>query len=244
MRALFSLAFMILTLLGWSQINLLSWNVQMRPTWLFPFGNQISRSTQISDYIQKFDVVVLQEVFEKKCYDNLSKKFDYIIQPSKSDGKATNGLLILSRYKIDYFETIYFDLCKSFDCLSDKGATLFQITIDSIKYQIINTHLQSGDGEKNDFIRKSQINQISQLMNKYYLNGVRQILMGDLNQSDGAVEFEKILNLNNCNSTGCSWYSETKTKLLDYVLTNFELDAFSIGDIKLSDHYPIQVVIY
>jgi endonuclease/exonuclease/phosphatase family metal-dependent hydrolase len=151
--------------------------------------------------------------------------------------------MILSKYPIDFYKTIYFDSCRGFDCLSSKGATLFQITKDSIKYQFITTHLQSGDGVKNDDIRLSQIRQIKKLMTDNYHIGVNQMLLGDLNQNEGSNKFEEILNLKNCNTEGCTWFSDTKTQLLDYIFSNFEIETFSIETVELSDHFPIRVII-
>ena len=166
-----------------------------------------------------------------------------MIYPSKKGKPISNGLFILSKYPIEYSETIYFDSCSGFDCIASKGATFFQITKDSIKYQFITTHLQSGDGKIQDKIRLSQIKQIKELMLKNWSFGVRQILIGDLNQKCGVDKFEKILNLRNCNWDGCTWFCGKETQLLDYVLSNFELTTFSIETVELSDHFPIRVII-
>lgn len=215
----------------------------MRPIWLFPFDKQVQRSQPINQFSQDYDVVLFQEAFEKKCHSILSQEFSHIIYPNKFKHSVNNGLMILSKIPIDFYENIYFDSCRGLDCLSSKGATLFQITKDSIKYQFVTTHLQSGDGLKNDLVRLSQIRQIKQLMIDNYQEGVKQILLGDLNQSSGIQKFESILNLNNCNTDGCTWFSDTKTQLLDYIFTNFEIETFSIETVELSDHFPIRVII-
>lgn len=215
----------------------------MRPIWLFPFDRQITRSDYINQFIQDYDVVVLQEAFEERCHRIIRPGFKQVILPSKFNHSISNGLMILSKYPIDFYQTIYFDYCSGFDCLSSKGATLFQITKDSIKYQFITTHLQSGDGVKNDHIRLSQIRQIKKLMTDNYHIGVNQMLLGDLNQNKGVNKFEEILNLRNCNTEGCTWFSNTKTQLLDYIFSNFELETFSIETVELSDHFPIRVII-
>jgi|694.fasta_scaffold107345_6 endonuclease/exonuclease/phosphatase family metal-dependent hydrolase len=240
---LLTLVFLLTPLLSLCQLNVLSWNVQMRPIWLFPFDRQITRSDYINQFIQDYDVVVLQEAFEKKSHRILRPGFNQVILPSKFNHSISNGLMILSKYPIDFYKTIYFDSCRGFDCLSSKGATLFQITKDSIKYQFITTHLQSGDGVKNDHIRLSQIRQIKKLMTDNYHIGVNQMLLGDLNQNEGSNKFEEILNLKNCNTEGCTWFSDTKTQLLDYIFSNFEIETFSIETVELSDHFPIRVII-
>lgn len=243
-RVLITLTFLLISLLSLGQLNVLSWNIQTRPIWLFPFDKQISRSNYINQFCyQDYDVVLLQEAFERKCYPILTRNFTEVILPSKYKKSISNGLMILSKYPIDFYQTIYFDSCRGIDCVASKGATLFQITKDSVKYQFVTTHLQSNDGSKNDLIRLSQIRQIKDLMVRNYQLGVKQILIGDLNQSAGIEKFEEILNLNNCNTDGCTWFSDTKTQLLDYIFSNFEIETFSIETVELSDHFPIRVII-
>jgi len=241
-RVLTTLLFLFMALQSQGQLNVLSWNIQMRPIWLFK-NHQLERASFINEYLQDYDIVVLQEAFEKKCLPILTPGFNHVIYPSKQDKQISNGLLILSKYKIEYSETIFFDSCIGIDCVASKGATLFQITKDSIKYQFITTHLQSGNGKSFDKIRLSQIRQIKELMLKNWSFGVRQILIGDLNQNKGVEKFERLLNLKNCNENGCTWFSGTETQLLDYILSNFELSTFSIETVQLSDHFPIRVII-
>ena len=69
------------------------------------------------------------------------------------------------------------------------------------------------------------------------------MLLGDLNQNEGSNKFEEILNLKNCNTEGFTWFSDTKTQLLDYIFSNFEIETFSIETVELSDHFPIRVII-
>jgi len=241
-RVIITLIFLFITLTSQGQLNVLSWNIQMRPIVLFP-DKQLQRSVYINEFLQDYDIVVLQEAFEKRCLPILKPGFKHVIYPTKFNHSVSNGLMVLSKYKIEYYESISFDSCQGFDCLASKGATLFQITKDSIKYQFITTHLQSGSGKSFDRIRLTQIRQIKDLMLKNWSFGVRQVLMGDLNQNNGVVNFENILNLKNCNSDGCTWFSGTETQLLDYILSNFELSTFSIETVELSDHFPIRVII-
>lgn len=244
-RVILVILFLVSSLVSYSQINLLSWNIYMRPSWLF-HNNQLDRSYLIRDYISKYDIVLLQEAFDKKSQKIIKSDFKYVILPEKNKNFISSGLMILSNIKIDFYETIYFDSCCGFDCLASKGATLIQVTKNSYTYQIISTHLQSDDGIKEDIIRKSQVLQILDLMNKYKIDSIPQILIGDLNQSVNSVYlFSECLNLNNCNLNGFSWKSkQNKTKLIDYVLLNYDNALFNIdNNIELSDHYPLSLIL-
>lgn len=223
-----------------AQLSVISWNVQLRPIWIFPFDSQIERSMQINKFIIDNDIVVLQETFESKCFDILTPGFQFKILPSGVNHLVSNGIMILSKLPIDFYQVITFENCSGFDCLSPKGAVLFQITRDSTKYQFIATHLQSGEGRVKDLIRISQIKQIKDLMCSNFKVGIKQIVLGDLNQSNGVDKFEEILELKSANGDGFTWFSGRKTQLLDYVLSDFRLDNFSIERVELSDHYPIK----
>lgn len=244
-RVILVALFSLLSIFTYSQINLLSWNIYMRPSWLF-HNNQLNRSYLIKDYISKYDIVLLQEAFDKKSQSILKNDFKYVILPEKNKNFISSGLMILSNIKIDFYETIYFDSCCGFDCLASKGATLIQVTKNSYTYQIISTHLQSDDGVREDDIRKSQITQILSLMNKYKIDSIPQILIGDLNQPVNSIcLFSECLNLNNCNLNGFSWKSnQNKTKLIDYVLLNYDNVLFGIdNNVELSDHYPLNLIL-
>jgi len=229
---------LFISLESYSQINMISWNIQMRPEVFFPKENKIYRLESINNYLQIYDIVLLQESFEENSFKFITNGFEHIIYPSKNNSIVSNGLLIMSKIKIDFYDIIHFKDCSGFDCLSSKGSVIFQITKNSEKLLIINTHLQSDEGDKNEKIRKNQIKEISDLIEKYRKNDHKIILMGDMNELNNIILFENISNLKNCNFEGSTWQDQ----LLDYCFSNFDF-IFKIEDSKLSDHLPITVLI-
>ena len=178
---------LFISLESYSQINMISWNIQMRPETFFPKENKIFRLESINNYLQIYDIVLLQESFEENSFKFITNGFEHIIYPSKNKSIVSNGLLIMSKIKIDFYDIIYFKDCSGFDCLSSKGAVIFQITKNSEKFLIINTHLQSDEGDKNEKIRKNQIKEISDLIEKYRKNDHKIILMGDMNELNNII---------------------------------------------------------
>jgi hypothetical protein len=53
---------------------MISWNIQMRPEAFFPKENKIYRLESINNYLQIYDIVLLQESFEENS-------FKFIIEP-------------------------------------------------------------------------------------------------------------------------------------------------------------------
>lgn len=226
-----------------AQINVLSWNIKMRPIVIFPFDQQIKRSKEIQLIIKDFDIVLLQEVFETKTYKYLDSSFNYVIYPSKNDKLTSNGLMLLSKYPILSYANIYFDDCCGTDCLASKGATLAKIDILGDKYIFINTHLQANEGEYNDEIRLSQLKQIKTLLNLNRTINTETVIIGDFNQTHSLNVFENVLELNNCNLIGYSWVWKGDKELLDYVFSNSQISEFSLVDFKLSDHLGVIIKI-
>lgn len=226
-----------------AQINVLSWNIKMRPIIIFPLDQQIKRSEKIQLIIKDFDIVLLQEVFETKTYKYLVSGFNYVIYPSKNGKLTSNGLMLLSKYPILSYKNIYFDDCSGTDCLAAKGATLAKIGILGDEYIFINTHLQADGGEHNDIIRLSQLKQIKTLLNSYETVNTETVIIGDFNQTHSLNLFENVLELENCNLTGHSWAWKGDKELLDYVFSDSQILEFSLVDFKLSDHLAITLKI-
>lgn len=210
----------------------------MRPELIFPNDNKNEKLISINNYLQIYDIVLLQESFEENSFKFITNGFEHIIYPSKNKSIVSNGLLIMSKIKIDFYDIIYFKDCSGFDCLSSKGAVIFQITKNSEKYLIINTHMQSDEGDKNEKIRKNQIIQISEIIEKYINFDHKIIIAGDMNEFNNILLFENIFNLKNCNFEG----STCENQLLDYFFSNFDFN-FKIENSKLSDHCPITISI-
>ena len=69
-----------------NSISILTYNVWMRPTFLF-YNNQVDRAWKLTDSLKSnnFDVILLQECFDKKCIkiivEQLKSIYPYIIEP-------------------------------------------------------------------------------------------------------------------------------------------------------------------
>jgi endonuclease/exonuclease/phosphatase family metal-dependent hydrolase len=187
----------------WQTINILSWNIYMRPAGLF-WNGQLVRAKHIGELLKdsEYDVLVFQEAFGKKSMkllrEALDGEFPYEILPGNTGKVFNNGLWVVSRLPIENITSIFFDECVGVDCGAAKGAVVFEVAKNGHSYQIVNTHLQSMDGPRQIAVRNSQFAQIEQVLEKEERPGVLQIIAGDLNTSrdneDAYKEMVTILN--------------------------------------------------
>jgi len=182
-------------------LNILSWNIFMRPAGLF-WDGQFERAKHIGALLKdsEYDVLVFQEAFGKKSMDLLRRALDgafpYEIRP-KADGKAfSSGLWVLSRLPIKNIQSIFFDACAGIDCGASKGAVFFEVDKDGVIYQLLNTHLQAEEGRKYAQVRAKQFTQMNGLLEQHAKEGVTQLVLGDMNTSrDNEEDYQEMIAL-------------------------------------------------
>jgi endonuclease/exonuclease/phosphatase family metal-dependent hydrolase len=182
-------------------LNVLSWNIYMRPAGLF-WDGQLERAKHIGALLKdsEYDVLLFQEAFGrvslKRLREALGDEFPYEIRPMK-DGKVfNNGLWVLSRIPIDNIQSIFFDACAGVDCGASKGAVFFEVTKNGHTYQLLNTHLQAEEGRKYAEVRAKQFAQMNVMLEAYAKSDIPQILMGDMNTSrDNEEDYQEMIAL-------------------------------------------------
>ena len=213
-----------------SKINpkkIVSWNIQGLFFYITP--------VKINNIIQKIkeinaDVVCLQEVFEDsiklKIIQSLKEIYPYYLigcMDKKYIIAEDSGLLVISKYNINFKKEIILEDCIFPDNFAKKKIIYFSIG----EYNFSNTHVQSGSYE----IAEKQIKQI--LNNSPFQ---KFILVGDLNH----YKADKILNLENNNQKN-TW----ENVILDYILpiqyNNLihDIDVINMDLTNVTDHLPI-----
>lgn len=211
--------------------SIVSWNLQG----LFCYLHQLKIDNIIRELqLINSDVFCLQEVFEDDLKETIIQKLSHT-HPYYLHGYIDkkyylgedSGLLVISKYKINFVKEIILPSVIDSDKLANKSILYFQIG----DTQLVTTHLQS----HNERISEEHLQLIlhESPFNEY-------IITGDLNHN----EAEEILNIPKNNQTRTCETNE----ILDYILpinlkhsiSNTVLDI----DIKdVSDHWPIQTMI-
>jgi len=200
-------------------------------------GDFPKRILNIGEKFQEFDCICLQEDYHDKKFsssETINKTLNFYkislpLRKKKREGKtSSSNLTILSKYKIEHIEDIYFN--KEDD--DERGAQIIQLNVEDKKILIVNTHLTN----INQQLRMDQIEIIRFKLSNYKSDMV--IICGDMNSTPNSREIRKI---KRCGYTSINQLPTYESDLmLDYIFykSNFNINVESSILIKnLSDHY-------
>ncbi len=224
-----------------ANLKILTWNVQMLPTSppVEPLQRgQAMRAPWIIEFLnaQDYDVVVLQEVIDKKITERLKEglkeKYPYLVSVDSKRGIAacSGGILFAGKIPLKYVDHIVYKNLTGVDALAEKGCVLVEAEKDGLRFQIAGTHLQAGDDEARD----KEIPEIAEgIIVPHRAECVPQILLGDMNLSPAEDAFATLLAANAMTSFPLddpdptttsgknSWNKPNKrAKHIDHVLLN------------------------
>lgn len=168
-------------------LKILSWNIYMLPP-IAPIAGRVERAYAIVDTLKQagFDIIVFQEAFNhnavKVIRDSLSAIYPFMygpFNPRKNPFQISSGVWVISKIPLELKGTIEYKIAKETDRVARKGAALLEGTWNDKKFQIIGTHLQA---QNHPDIRRLQIRHIyDSLITKFKIEGVPQIICGDMN---------------------------------------------------------------
>lgn len=214
------------------KISISTWNVQGL---FFYIYNRKEKTKEIIKNIKimNTDIICLQEVFDDTLKEEIINNLKDIY-PNHLHGNLNkkyvvgedSGLLILSKYNIEFIDEEILLGAKLPDVFANKSSIFFKI--ENIVF--CNVHIQSSEWSENRDLSKKQIERI---INKYD----NLILVGDLNSGD-VYDYIKTKN-KNMNLT-----CEGENLVLDYIISpndkyHILSDTFYLDIAKCSDHYPV-----
>ena len=225
-----------------NQVSICTYNIQSLPYMTKSYES-------LSKMLSKYDVILIQEAFNgivdignrDRLIKNLYKEgFTSIIsspEPNIFSMKFVNsGLLIMSKYKIEYVDFIPFNLLYYSDSLSDKGILVGKIN----GIYIINTHLQAIYDKKTEQIVWDQLSLLNSYINTLPKDS-KVVFGGDFNinlfKSNNISKFTNLFKTFSVNLSTDATFEKTGEKL-DYVIYrgvngyNFKVNKFN----NYSDH--------
>ncbi len=170
------------------QLKVLTWNIYSLP-FIINTTNRMDRAKGVVDVLKRtdYDVIVFQETFHKKSFQILEKglaeTFPYALKVERHTGflKYHHGIYIVSKYPLELLGTIAFKRCEGGDCLSKKGAILVELEKEGQVFQVLGTHLQSGNKNTREKIRATQRYQLNEFLAIHRQPNIPQLLCGDFN---------------------------------------------------------------
>lgn len=149
-------------------LNVLSYNVFM----LSPpisLSDQGTRANYIHEHISGYDIIIFNEAFDNSARsdltDNMIAEYPYYTDVVDESGSTEDGgVIIFSRWPIEYSEDIVYDDCDAEDCLAAKGVMYARIDKMGEKYHVFGTHTQAWPEEQNVITRQAQLTQFKNFM--------------------------------------------------------------------------------
>ena len=203
---------------------------------------------------------------KNRLVKRLINTYPYIQHPIKKGIgiKLSNGIMILSKYPIDYKFHIRFEDSEGNDKMAQKGCVLISVELNNNEWLIAGTHLNSTSHE----IRNLQYQQIkNEIIDPYFSDTIPFILAGDLNTTKNTSSFAKMMDLFQLNCSDLnekrpftydsqnSWNQPNYNVWIDYLLHNLDQQKimehyiirptmqFKNKTMDLADHYGIALTI-
>jgi endonuclease/exonuclease/phosphatase family metal-dependent hydrolase len=176
-----------------------SFKVMTLNTWMIPFlrKDATARAQIIGKEAAKYELVLLQEAFNKRLRKNIAgyatDDFENRYMPSGRSIKINSGMFALTSFKILDSHFVEFSDCKGIQCMSKKGVQHLRLQLPSgIIFDIFNTHLQAF--QKDALIRKLQLDQAMEFLEKINKGEYPVIFAGDFNIISEIGEYTRLNN--------------------------------------------------
>lgn len=145
-----------------NRLSLISYNIGALP---LVSKNIKERLQAIPDYIQGYDVVVLQEAFSdhrENLFLTMAQTYPYQTRMLDKEGVNVHdgGVIIFSRFPILDEAQIIFPDCADADCLADKGVNYAAVNKNGRVYHVFATHTASFDTSAARAYRQKQFTQM------------------------------------------------------------------------------------
>ena len=209
-------------------IKIVSWNIQMLPDFYSPIVKYVRkkqklRLPKIIKYLDsaKFDIVILQEVFDlqaiHKLNKNLKSTYPFIQKPIKKGRgvRISNGIMILSKYNIKYIDNIPFSKVKGIEKMAEESCVIVSVEINNKNLLVAGTHLNSTSQKE----RNKQYHKIKDyIIDEYKSDSNAFILAGDFNTDYRSKAFSSMLTLFDLK---CSSFKNDTTPLITFSSSNY-----------------------
>lgn len=167
----------------YKKLKILLWNVWLLPS-LLTDGKSKERAGMISNLLNDFDIVVLNEAFTNKNTLLKDVIHQHVIRTPRTFYKLLDsGLMILSKYPVEEIHFLPFSSLETWDQFSSKGILKLTVNVgNNMKIDVYGTHLQAGSEELHHKARLDQVNEVYHFIKNHSQFNIHPIVFcGDLN---------------------------------------------------------------
>lgn len=173
-------------------LNVLSYNIYML-TPPIALTDQGTRANYIHQHVHDYDVLIINEAFDNDARAvltaNLVAEYPYYTDVVDESGSLEDGGVILySRWPIEYSEDIVYTDCDGDDCLAAKGAMYARINKLGKTYHVFGTHTQAWPDAQNVATRQAQMAQLKSFVDSKNIPANEAVILG------GDFNVEKVAN--------------------------------------------------
>ncbi|MCP4123303.1 MAG: T9SS type A sorting domain-containing protein [Bacteroidetes bacterium] len=167
-------------------MNVLAYNTYML-TPPIALSDQGTRAQHIDDAVHDLDAILIQEVFDNSARATLLAELapEYPYQTAVVDLPnilEDGGIMIASRWPIEYSEQMVWNDCNTPDCLANKGVMYARINKLGRKYHLFSTHQQAFNGTDDVAARNLQMQQFSAFIDAQNIPADEAVIFGgDMN---------------------------------------------------------------
>jgi endonuclease/exonuclease/phosphatase family metal-dependent hydrolase len=167
-------------------LNILSYNVFMLTP---PIGSseEYIRAGILHHYVKNFDAIILSEAFYNSARNNLiipllSPEYPYHTSVVNGSSIEDGGVMIFSKWPIEYEQQFLYTDCDGTDCLSSKGVMYAKINKLGKKYHLFGTHTQAWPDATSISVRLDQLGELHDFIDIQNIPNTEAVLIGgDLN---------------------------------------------------------------
>ena len=188
-------------------LSVLTYNTQLMPAYanvIDKLNHPSLRYAAIAKKIQQFDVVILEELYDKALRENMTRALRPIypyytnVVGAHNHKLLTGGVMIFSKWRIIKEDQRVYQAGVDIDSLAAKGAVYARIDKAGNIYHIFGTHVQSGDKPKHIAARVAQIQELAQFIDSQRIPATQPVLIGgDFNTDGYSDQIEPLLKLLN-----------------------------------------------
>ncbi len=219
--------------------------------------NRLERAQQISRLVQRYDIVLLQEVLSSLWSSEWKEMFTTIPNMEsvstvrlglKKGQLIDSGLILLSRYPILFSSFHRFKNVSVTNKIVDRGFIHAGLLINEKVVHVINTHLNPDECHIGKFTprmyREKQIEQIIEYKNSF-LTDDPWIIGGDFNDDSLTAKYFSNYNISVNEPTSHSLLPfclpGDKHYCIDYIVTNCSVSSTRRLNSLISDHYGVEM---
>ena len=244
-----------------SSLRILTLNCCLLPSGVYQSGgddDREDRARRIARLVQRYDIVLLQEVFTTFWCTRWKKELTqvpgmHIVVADKRARLLDSGLMILSKYPVLHSSFTRFQNTSLTNHVLERGYLYAELQTPNGSLHVVNTHLNPSECHLGKLsaheYRENQMREILEFKAQKHKDSEAWVLGGDFNDQEIPqtllkgyhVSLQSTLPATSHREVSFALTSETPHECIDYLVSNREQIESTLLRSLVSDHYGVEV---